>query len=303
MKKSLLSLIVFIAFVGNSFTGFCQIELTIYQIQSEMQNGDTSAYFGDTVTTHGIVTGLQTYGAIGYYIQDSASAWNGIFVYDNTNGPAVGDSITITAEVTEYYGLTELTNVSNLTVEASGLNLPEPVLLSTADANSEEYEGVLIKVENAECTSDTNTFGEWYINDGSGELQIDDNMYDQFSFTPTVGTEYDITGIISYSYSEYELLPRDLSDIEIYFGIMSLDIKQLKIYPNPVRDILYIENLPKSHKISVINYMGQKIFERNNLNVNSYIIDVSRFSEGVYFVRIIAKNGAIFTRKFVLKKL
>ena len=82
---------------------------TIAEIQGELFS---SPLVGLSVTTTGIVTANNvtsaTSGVIGYFIQDGEGPWNGIFVYDNTQAPQIGDEIIIEGEVAEYYDVTEL---------------------------------------------------------------------------------------------------------------------------------------------------------------------------------------------------
>lgn len=180
-------------------------EYTIAEIQGDAAS---SPYDGETVTTHGIVTGSETNG---YFIQDGYAAWNGIYVHDDVNIPAVGDSLTITGEVNEFYDRTCIESVTAYTVNSQSNELPDAVTLSTANAAQEMYEGVLISISEAACTATEDGNGEWTVDDGSGELIVDDLM---FAYSPALDNEYNITGILEYSYSNYKIEPRDADDIE-----------------------------------------------------------------------------------------
>jgi len=181
---------------------------TIAEIQDTTGTGSgNSKYKDQVVTTTGIITAGKT---SQYFIQDKTGPWNGIFVYDYGRIPVVGDSILIEALVTEYYGLTELKTVTKFEVLASGKTLPEPVLLSTADYKQEQWEGVLVTVDNAECIS---TGNEWEVNDGSGVGRIDDLL---FAFTPKIGYAYKVTGPVNYSYDNFMVTPRSADDIVEY---------------------------------------------------------------------------------------
>lgn len=204
MKKHLLLI--------GLFMGLLQVNAqTIYDIQGQ---ADASPYVGESVTTKGIVTA--TYSSA-YCIQDGDSAWTGLYVYDYSNTPSVGDSIEITGTIAEYYELTEMKNLTEFTVLSSGNDLPEPILVATGEV-SEKYEAVYIKVENAICTDTDLGYGEWQVNDGSGALVVDDLGV---SYTPTLNATYTITGPIYYNYEEYKLIPVTEDDIilsmEIYF--------------------------------------------------------------------------------------
>ncbi|HOY38904.1 MAG TPA: T9SS type A sorting domain-containing protein [Bacteroidales bacterium] len=206
-------------------------EYTIAEIQG---NTGASPYDGDMVITSGIVTGVF---ATGYFIQDGAGAWNGIFVYDNAHDPLLGDSLTIKAIVDEYNGKTELTSVSEYNVNSVDNTLPDAVVVTTLAAAGELYEGVLVKVENAACTNEDAGFGEWTVDDGSGAINIDDFI---FAYTPTLGTTYSITGIVDYANSAYKILPRSLDDIVELGNPIEIAIadaqnnSSLTVEPNPI---------------------------------------------------------------------
>ncbi len=181
--------------------------VSIYDIQGQ---ASSSPYEHDTVATIGVVTAVTRRG---FFLQEKpAGPWTGVYVYTGSS-PSVsrGDSLLVIAQVAEYYGLTELKHPDIITL-ATGVDLPQPILVTTGEAPDEQYEGVLIRVENAECTDDNLGYGEWLVNDGTGDLRVDDMMY---RFTPEVGTRYNITGPLYYSYGNYKLEPRDEQDIEV----------------------------------------------------------------------------------------
>lgn len=183
--------------------------LTIPEIQDTTGTGsDASAHAGDTVATFGIVTGVYSYG---FFLEEKpAKPWGGIWVYvDSTPTVSVGDSIYIAGVVSEYYGLTELGDIQDLMVIRSGVTLPDPITVTTQEANDEQYEGVLLKTQGI-CTNPDLGYGEWEIDDGTGPLRIDDMGV---PYTPDSGTKYIITAPLYYSYGDFKLEPRDSSDI------------------------------------------------------------------------------------------
>ncbi|MCK5168433.1 MAG: T9SS type A sorting domain-containing protein, partial [Bacteroidales bacterium] len=184
-------------------------ELTIYAIQyTEDASGD-SDHIGVLATTSGIVTA--TYSS-GYFIQDNDEGWHGLFIYDNTNTPAVGDSVEVTGTVAEVQDHTEIGDIVGYSVLNTGLSLFDPIELTTVEVAEEQYEGVLLSVTEAECMSAPDTYKVWTVDDGSGVLSIDNVIYEH---TPTVGTKYDITGIMHGWYG-IVLLPRSASDLNAY---------------------------------------------------------------------------------------
>jgi hypothetical protein len=55
------------------------------------------------------------------------------------------------------------------------------------------------------------------------------------------------------------------------------------VYPNPTNDYLWVKDFGEG-KVIIRNYLGQVILVRNSI-VNEVIIDVSRFSKGLYTVQ------------------
>ena len=92
--------------------------------------------------------------------------------------------------------------MTSFTINSSNNTLPDPLLISTDNANNEDYEGMLISIENATCTNIDIGFGEWQVNDGSGTLAVDDLMY---LFSPDLNIDYGVTGILTYSFSNYKI--------------------------------------------------------------------------------------------------
>ena len=188
---------------------------SIYQVQSQNDGSPNYASFwaNDTVRIAGIVTG-QYSTTTRFFVQDSARAWNGIYVYNAGSSPAIGDSVWVKGKVTEFNGLTEIAAGSTVTVIATGEPLPSPIALSTLAVNDESYESVLVKVTGATCNSGSS--GNYVVNDGSGDLVVYKSIYS--GLTLEVGRKYDITGIVGWynTTSVYQLYPRSADDIYLY---------------------------------------------------------------------------------------
>ena len=186
--------------------------VTIADIQDTTGSGSDASVLEDSVVTVAGVVSAESYAFGAYYIQDGTGPWSGVMVYDYDNVAAYGDSILITAQVDEYYGLTELKNVSSFAVLSKGHEVV-PTELTTAEVNEEAYEGVLVKVVNAEITDPDMGYGEWEINDGSGACVVDDKA--EYYFDPA---KYDsvrsLVGVVDYAYGANKIQPRLAYDVE-----------------------------------------------------------------------------------------
>ncbi len=259
--------------------------VSIHDIQYTTDASGDSPYLGQIIYTGGIVTAA---GNGSYFIQSGSGAWNGIYVYDNTNTPAVGDSIIIKCTVDEYYNLTELKSITSFQVVSSGNALPTPVVLATTDVNDEAYEGVLVRVENAECTQAPNNYGEWIVNDGSGDAMVK-NMYT--TYNATVGQHYNITGPVYFSYGNYKILPRDTDDVEVVTATEELDmVNNIKLYPVPVTSYLNIEADAIISTVEVYSMNGQLA---GRYTVNAKNGTLYGLQSGSYIVRINTAKGSV----------
>ena len=94
-------------------------------------------------------------------------------MYDNTWNPILGNEITITGKVEEYFGFTEIITLSSYTVNSSG-NTVAIKDISTGDlangctSTGESLEGMLVRISNVTVTQEVNEYGEWYVEDGDG---------------------------------------------------------------------------------------------------------------------------------------
>jgi len=184
-------------------------EVTIEEIQETTDPDGDSPLINQEVITSGIVTAAYDEG---FWIQDGVGPWSGVFVREDNPGVAEGDDVTVTGTVQENFGLTRINSVTDITINSSGNALPTPEVLTTGTAGVEEYESVLIQLDGVTCTDDNLGFGEWQINDGSGDYIVDDELYDA---GPQLLTGYDITGVAYFSFSFFKLLPRDMDDVVI----------------------------------------------------------------------------------------
>lgn len=164
------------------------IVLSIGAIQGA---GHMSEYVGQTVSTTGIVTAVDSNG---FYMQDAlgdgdAATSDGVFVFTSTAPTvSVGDAVSVRGAVAEFaadaqaLSLTEIVSPT-VTVQSSGNALPQAVLIgvdgilppnATIDDDGltsfdptqdgidfwESLEGMRVTIQDAQAVSNTNGFGE-----------------------------------------------------------------------------------------------------------------------------------------------
>ncbi|AWI26961.1 T9SS type A sorting domain-containing protein [Flavobacterium pallidum] len=63
----------------------------------------------------------------------------------------------------------------------------------------------------------------------------------------------------------------------------------LKVYPNPVKNILNLSGTKNISSVSVFNMLGQQMLTKN-VNANESQIDMAHLASGTYFVKVSAEN-------------
>ena len=260
--------------------------VSIYDIQFNNNTNGASNYEGSQVYTGGIVYAVRDDSS--FYLASGSGAWTGVYVYSNDYLLSEGDSVTLTGEVDEYYELTEIKNVTNLTVVSSG-NTPITNSCSTGAASSEEFEGCLIEVVNANCNNDNAGFGEWIVNDGTGDVIIDDFFY---VFVPNLNTNYNVKGALTYSYGAYKLLPRNSNDVSVFVSILEKNNEVLKLYPNPLNQTNLNITIENNSIVSLFNLSGQLI-KTYQLKSGNNSVNLDFLKKGLYIIKCNSKTYTI----------
>jgi len=205
----------------------------IYDIQYTTDPSGDSPLDGQTVTISGVVT-AEFWGSSGnkyMFVQDSAGPWSGILIYesggwDNFNfqsssgvvhSVAEGDSITLTGTVSEYYGVTEITNVTDAIIHGPAVNMIPPSTVTpgeimTGGTDAEAYEGCLVRVVNVTVDNPDLGFGEWSVTDGTNSVRVDDR-WDYYYFPVQGQSLSEVVGCLDYSYSNTKIQPRLARDV------------------------------------------------------------------------------------------
>ncbi|MFC2114408.1 T9SS type A sorting domain-containing protein [Bacteroidota bacterium] len=313
---------------------------------SDIQNtpilNGASMYYRDTLSNiqiRGIVTATLDQLSL-VAIQDGIQPYSGIFleadINDGLDQLKLGDSVLITSAIVNEYNAGYLTTLmkaggSNIQVLAHNRKLPEPVKGLNLDsinaqikAFSEAYEGMLIEfnhvfIVNQNPDAPAGPYGEWTIgldtNNPTGIRVDDDSKAIETNFstdTLMLNQELDfIRGILSYSFYNFKLWPRDKNDIAGYFtDTTTVSVKLLnnqeisiKLYPNPVDDeLLLTGELVGSDELTICMYdlTGKKISAVKKRVSGDFVIssDVSQLKKGLYFIEIKSLNGRTSVTRF-----
>ena len=275
------SSIVYNYYVSPVFTG--QIT-SIYDIQGQT---DESPYNGEIVNTTGVVTA--NFGET-YFIQDGTGAWNGLFVYDAGRNPGIGDSIIITGTIEEYYGKTEIKDISDYYFISANNDLPEPVLMTT-NGGTEAYESVLVNVNNAVCTfaDYMSDYYMWQVNDGGGMLKIHNTSI--FVYEPVLNDSYNITGPLNYDFDEWKVELRFESDVLPGTDFIPPTITSVTAINNTLVKVVFSESVEQESAETIENYIinnGINVIEaeRHAIQYSNVFLTVSEMETNDYTITI-----------------
>jgi len=121
-----------------------------------------------------------------------------------------------------------------------------------------------------------NGFDEYYsVQNGSGDTIIDVSISNGYS--PTINVQ------------------------PCYFvGLENSDINQnIKIYPNPTRDILFISSVSEIKNIVITNVYGQIVYENYETGVN-FELDLSKLSNNLYHISFTDANNIRSSSKIMV---
>jgi hypothetical protein len=261
------------------------VQIRISDVQATT-GGDLSDKEGDVVTIGGRVSAIKS--GTGFFIQDSPGAWNGIYIYDiGANTVTRGDSVILTGTVVEFApaGSTEKsTQIANLTSFTKEGNYTPyaATALSTSAINAEMYEGVLVSVTNGTVNTTMNGFGEYIINDGSGNAVIDDFLY-LTTPAPALGEVYNVTGVIAHNFGAYKILPRDAADVSKVLFVNENTAHTFSVYPNPSNGLVNVD-IKSNVVVEVYNALGKLVLSTTDKSFE--------LPSGFYSVRVITENGS-----------
>lgn len=248
------------------------------------------------------------------WVADAAGAHHGVNTYDMVlDEIAVGDEILFYGKLSPYGNQTEIFPATLMHIVSSGNTLYEPAIIPGADISTgsaadedpaEKYEGVLVTVENAEVTAWDGAYFTLTDDGGSSNFWVSDwYVYaDEFGEnTLTIGNTYNITGFVIGRDGEYRIVPRNAGDIADITSVQVTGLHGLNIYPVPVEDQLYIDNVADFSRVKITTITGQVCFNEEVNARSNIVVDMSEYEKGIYVVQVSA-TGTQTTIKKVIKQ-
>ena len=200
-------------------------------------------------------------------------------------------------------------NVITVNLNGSGvapaINVyPEEIVFDTTLVNETATETVTISnlgqavLSISDITTSDNVFS---VNTTSFDLGPNETMNVEVTFAPVEQMLYTGTLTIESNDPENSTVEVQLSgysDLGTGKPDLSFD-DAVKVYPNPVRDLLFIENVKDAD--IVIYDLFTKVRFSQKANSNTQEIDVSSLENGIYLIRISSQNKVI-TKKIEIAR-
>jgi len=286
------------------------LEATIQEIQYTDDPAGESALLDQIVTTSGVATIDNITYPWFFALQDGEGPWSGVFV-PNVGLPIDrGDSLRVTGLVMEIDGMTMIDPAGGLDLVSTGNPVPEPTVVEPIMVDGwEDYEGVLVRVEEATVVLDDPT--AWEIEANGTTCTV--GRWANYSYVPSTGQELDVTGIVAAHGRGQTLEPRDDADIEPLTGVdetpTALSLAQNA--PNPFdgrTGIAYSLPAEAHVKLAVYSVGGRRVCTlvdqtqppgHWSVEWNGTDASGNAVAKGVYFYKLEA-GGEIIERRMVL---
>ncbi|RQV95726.1 hypothetical protein EH220_06180, partial [bacterium] len=234
------------------------VELSIFDLQYSDPPSYASPYNGQTVTVIGIVTCEDFRGGDIFISDPGGGIWGGIYYFSPPAEAARGDCVRVTAEVSEYNGLTEL-SYGSMEILGQG-TLPDPVHITYEElfTNGEPYEGVLVTADTCVVTDVSGnylSYGQFSVRAGSqsGVLRVDDDL----EYIPVQGDSFrTFTGVGDYNSNPgFMIAARDDADIGYIDRRPPTVLSSKAVTPNHV-NIRFNERLRQEDLTDLPNFSG-----------------------------------------------
>lgn len=276
-------------------------------------------------TFQGIVMAKDAFGDR-VWLQDGVDPMSGVNTYtgDVYENVETGDEILISSINDPYENQTELYQPTLIATFSTGNDLYAPVSISGSDIDTsvsadtdpaEQYESMLVALDNVkimtylegdpESQSDnyyigTDDANEHVFRIGNRLGVYPDEFNDQLL---VIGDIYNVTGIVVGRNGDWSVMPRTSADFEFVSSGVGIDNNtalRMKVFPNPVNDMLKIESNRKIETVRIYNISGVLVKEVN-ANINKLNVDLNAFNAGSYILKVNTDDGKTTVRR-VMKK-
>ncbi len=268
----------------------------ITKIATVQGNGFSSPMLNQTVTVTGRITANFDYS---FFVEDGNGIRRGINVYNSLQTGKVGDSVVIRGKVAEYATLTELNDVQYFYNFGNNKGLNPKTI--TCSQIGEDLEGMLVKIENVSFIDEGRPIREenatYSFSDGTGQSVLYSSYDSRIIGTTLPRGTTTLVGIVSQYNNSYQIVARDVYDINIPTKTQDLKLTKnaLTIYPNPAKSQIQISGVADIISVRIYSANGNLIYQIFDTNTE---VDVSGLSSGIYFIRVGTEKNQFYSTKF-----
>ncbi|MCF8380547.1 MAG: T9SS type A sorting domain-containing protein [Bacteroidales bacterium] len=190
--------------------------------------------------------------------------------------------------------------VSENVVNITGADVPVATAVSfTGDAvNGSLLTGVYTFTD-ADGDLEGTSLYQWYeATDAAGANKL--KLIGEKGITYTVSSDmigkfvaFEVTPVSATGGEDYLVGEAVMSEFVAVIGV-NVDYNsfdRIVIYPNPVADVLSIDNSSSISNVTLIDITGKLLMNMDNLNNNQIRINMSNFKTGIYYLKITSENG------------
>lgn len=148
-----------------------------------------------------------------------------------------------------------------------------------------------------QTTADTTYTNEWSMGDGSTLLTSQNPSYTYNKvgkYTVTLKVDNGVCSPQTIQKSAY------IEVDSVFTSVFELEKEGIRVYPNPVTEILFLESIKPIKAITLFDILGKKVIQQQT-NTLITEINVSTLDRGVYTLNILLENGVNKTIKLVVK--
>lgn len=216
----------------------------------------------------------------------------------------VGTIIPNTASIYFDYNKPVITNVANtkivipavitpLTIISYQLRLTNDKSVSNEWQTANELNVSYYNIERSVNGKDFITIGKVKANNKSNN---------EYSFVDELKTNTQYPNTIYY-----RIVGVDYDVRKTYSSVKSISTNSkpntVNIFPNPAKNVIYIESKEAIKEIRVIDYLGKEVasFYAMTSNTNKLIINTHQFAKGLYVVQVTTLNTKVFNEKLLIE--
>lgn len=270
---------------------------SLTSISNVQGTGTSSPLLNQEVTISGRVTANFDNS---FYLQTGNNKRSGVNVYGTLFTGKVGDSLVVRGTPSEYNGLTEI-NGPGYSYNFRNNKPIKPVVITASQVN-EDYEGMLIEIDNVTFANAGSVIQEknatYTVTDNTGSAVIYINTSSRLINKSFPTRASNIVGVVSEYNGIYQILPRNISDFKDYTSTapsLRNTAELLHVFPNPASGELTINSSKAVLSVRIISPTGQL---KQTLQAVQNKINVQNLNPGIYVLEVVFSDQTIGRSKF-----